>query len=54
MKPRICILKSNYDNYDNMHMNGLNKKWENCLFLYNTCDLQYVSEFYNNVSNTTS
>ena len=54
MKPRICILKSNYDNYDNMHMNGLNKKWKNCLFLYNTCDLQYVSEFYNNVFNTTS
>ena len=51
MKPRIYILNSNYNDNDNMHMNELDKKWENCLFVYNTCDLIKVSEFYNNVFN---
>ena len=30
MKPRICILNSTYNEYDNMHMNGLDKKWKSC------------------------
>ena len=47
MKPRIYILNSNYNENDNMHINGLDNKWKNCLFIYNTCDIDNVSEFYN-------
>lgn len=45
-KPRICILDSNKNANDNIHMKDLELKWNNCIYIYNLSD-----EDINNVNN---
>jgi len=49
IKPRISLLLPIYNHDDNVHMNGLDKLWNNCLFVYSSNDLQKIPEFYKNI-----